>query len=126
MATATAHRSWDATTATRSAGIGALLAAKAADLSLTATVLAVAPGAEVNPIAAFAYTEAGAAGLFALALAIVAIVVGVTEFGTILAGHVDGPLWAAPAIHLLGYGVPAIVWTVAAAHNARLLAGVLA
>lgn len=103
-----------------------LVATKAADLAISAPVLAAQPGAEVNPLAAIAFGYLGAIGLLAVSIAVLALIVAVTEFFARFAKAWPQASAATPTyIRLAGYGLPSLVWGIVAVANAGVVTGAL-
>jgi len=108
--------------ALQAGGVVAVTTAKAADLALTAAVLPILPGAEVNPIARLAWATGREAGLLALAAVTVVVVVLATELGTRSVRRLGGSRCERLATRALGYGLPCLWWLAAAGYNTLQLA----
>lgn len=108
--------------------VGPLVVAKAGDAITTVVGLVFVPGlVEANPAVRLAIGHAGVLLGVAIGTALsVAVVVAVTETGFAAVRRLDADDWAPPLVRAVGYYPPAVVFGVAAAHNAALIARVAA
>ena len=110
--------------ATGHPAIACLLLTKALDATTTAVGLTLVPGlVESNPFAAVLFSSVGVLpGLLLATLAVLAVVVGVTEAGVAwLRKRPDTPGWGPTVTRIVGYLPPSLVFGVAAVHNTTLL-----